>query len=115
MKWLVCGGRHFSDFTRMIEVFDHVERKYGKPTLVIHDTMPGTGKLAGAWARMVDHKELAFPADWRGGKSAGPRRNQKMLDEGRPDLVIAFPGGSGTEDMVRRAKAAGVEVVEVGV
>jgi len=27
-----------------------------------------------------------------------------MLDEGRPTLVVAFPGGRGTADMVRRAR-----------
>lgn len=37
-----------------------------------------------------------------------------MLDEGKPDLVVVFPGGTGTADMVRRAKKAGVEVIEVG-
>jgi formate dehydrogenase assembly factor FdhD len=36
-----------------------------------------------------------------------------MLDEGKPDLVIAFTGGRGTTDMVTRAKNAGIEVIEV--
>jgi hypothetical protein len=31
------------------------------------------------------------------GKKAGPLRNQRMLDEGKPDLVVAFPGGGGTK------------------
>ena len=29
------------------------------------------------------------------------------------DLVVAFPGGPGTADMVRRARAAGIKVLEV--
>jgi hypothetical protein len=37
------------------------------------------------------------------GRSGGPKRNQQMLEEGKPDLVLAFPGGRGTADMVRRA------------
>lgn len=45
--------------------------------------------------------------------AAGGIRNQRMLDEGRPDVVIAFPGGAGTADMVRRALDAGVQVVEI--
>jgi hypothetical protein len=38
------------------------------------------------------------------------------LRKGKPDLVIAFPGGRGTADMVARARKAGVpvEVVEPG-
>jgi len=47
------------------------------------------------------------------GKKAGPLRNQRMLDEGKPDLVVAFPGGGGTKDMVRRAVKAGVAIHEV--
>ena len=35
-----------------------------------------------------------------------------MIVEALPELVIAFPGGNGTADMVERAKAAGVEVIE---
>ena len=52
---------------------------------------------------------MEMPADWtKHGKAAGPIRNQKMLDE-CPDLVVAFPGGKGTADMVRRAMKAGID------
>lgn len=55
-----------------------------------------------------------FPADWeRNGRAAGPIRNRQMLD-GKPDLVIAFPGGKGTADMVAEAKRRGIAVREVG-
>lgn len=37
-----------------------------------------------------------------------------MIDEEQPDLGVAFPGGRGTADMARRARKAGVRVVEVG-
>lgn len=37
-------------------------------------------------------------------------RIQYDLDHGKPDLVVAFPGGSGTADMVRRAEAAGLTI-----
>jgi hypothetical protein len=36
-----------------------------------------------------------------------------MLLEGKPDLVVAFPGGKGTADMVRRARKANVPVKEI--
>jgi UDP-N-acetylmuramoylalanine-D-glutamate ligase len=56
-----------------------------------------------------------YPAKWDlHGKSAGPIRNQQMLDTG-VDLVIAFPGGKGTAHMVSIAKKAGVKVVEIDV
>jgi hypothetical protein len=43
--------------------------------------------------------------------SAGPMRNERMLESG-PDLVVAFAGGKGTAHFVRLARAAGIEVIE---
>jgi hypothetical protein len=57
--------------------------------------------------------QSVFYADWdKHGRAAGPIRNQQMLDEGKPDLVVAFllPQGSGTLDMIRRTEKAGIEV-----
>lgn len=52
------------------------------------------------------------PADWdRLGRAAGPVRNQQMIDSG-VGLLIAFPGGRGTADMIRRAHKSGVPVAE---
>lgn len=67
------------------------------------------------WAQSRSIKETyAFPADWkRYGRGAGPVRNQQMIEEGGADGCIAFPGGRGTADMVRRAKNAGLDVIEV--
>ena len=58
---------------------------------------------------------MIFPAAWnKWGYSAGPRRNAWMIEYGKPDHVLAFPGGPGTADMVRRARAAGIPVTEIG-
>lgn len=40
------------------------------------------------------------------GPAAGPARNQRMLQQGMPSGVAAFPGWPGTADMVRRARGA---------
>jgi hypothetical protein len=80
----------------------------------------GADAAARAWACrpfspgvLIEH--FPFPADWdKYGKAAGPIRNQQMLDEGHPDMVIAFhddlTNSKGTKDMVKRAKKAGVPV-----
>jgi hypothetical protein len=84
------------------------------PTLIIHGCANGADEWADYWADVNNVPHRAFPADWnKHGKAAGPIRNQRMLDEGKPDMVIAFPGGRGTADMVRRARTAGVEVREI--
>jgi hypothetical protein len=77
-------------------------------TLLIAGGARGADRLAEEWA-----KAQAIPCDlsasWDGlGRKAGPIRNQRMLDEGRLDLVVAFPGGRGTADMLasRRSRLA---------
>jgi hypothetical protein len=80
---------------------------------VIEGDARGADRMAGEWARNHRVENIKFCADWEKlGRKAGPIRNQLMLDEGKPDLVVAFPGGRRTADMVRRARAAGVEVIE---
>src|SRR6185437_6500452 len=39
----------------------------------------------------------------------GPRRNRNMAASGG-DFLAAFPGGDGTADMIRAARAAGIPV-----
>jgi len=120
MRVLVCGGRDYASAS--MSQRDHVHMsltdlhgKLGPFTVVIHGCATGADQEGRAWAQMMGVKEAPFRADWHThGRAAGPVRNQRMLTEGKPDLVVAFPGGRGTADMVRRARAAGVEVVEPG-
>jgi hypothetical protein len=69
--------------------------------------------MAGEFGDRIGVQTVAVMADWSIGRKAGPIRNQRMLDEHKPDLVVAFPGGRGTADMVRRARKSGVEVTEI--
>lgn len=111
---LVCGGRDFSDAAMLRAQLDRLHAARPIAVLIEGDAR-GADKLAGEWAEAHGVTVRRFPADWqRYGRSAGPRRNQQMLDEGRPDLVVAFPGGKGTAGMVKLARAAGCEVIEAG-
>jgi hypothetical protein len=113
MRVLVCGGRDFDDRDLLMGTLSALA-KTESIDAVIEGNAKGADRLAGYWARDRGITNLKFRPDWQNhGKYAGPIRNQRMLDEGKPDLVIAFPGGNGTADMVRRAKAAGVRVIEV--
>lgn len=141
IRVLVCGGREFgyvpSWATALTPEYSRLSRKADEErfllaatldalmtdrgiAVIIHGSAHGADELAGQWARRKLIKEECYPARWypngrKGGldRSAGPRRNTKMIAEGKPDLVVAFPGNKGTADMVRRAKAAGIEVVEI--
>jgi len=113
MRVLVCGGRAFVDQALLEEVLDrlHHARVF---TVLIEGDARGADRMAGAWAEAQGIAHEVFRADWDGlGAKAGPIRNRQMLEQGRPDLVVAFPGRSGTGHMKRIAQAAGIEVIDV--
>lgn len=113
MRVLVCGGRDYRDKAKVDAVLDKLCAEAGY-LVIIQGGARGADSLASAWAYMTGNYQVQFDADWENdGSFAGPKRNQRMLTEGEPDLVIAFPGGRGTADMVRKARKAGVEVVEI--
>lgn len=108
---LVCGGRDFDDLDHLMK---HLSFYTKQGDTIITGDANGADWLARSWAKYSRRKYLGYPADWKTyGKSAGAIRNAQMLKEGNPELVIAFSGGSGTKDMVNKAKLAGVAVVEV--
>lgn len=112
MKVLICGGRNFESRIMMMRVMDQVHANRGPIKQVIHGGARGADRLGGEWAREQGINVRIYKADWdRDKKAAGPIRNMKMLTEGQPDLVVAFPGGDGTAHMVSIARKAGVEVI----
>ena len=110
---LVCGGRHYSDRARVFAVLDDLAAQHGV-LFVIEGGQRGADSLARKWRHERLQPGETFYADWkRYGDPAGPIRNQKMLVDGQPDLVVAFPGHTGTANMVGKAHAFRVEVQEV--
>lgn len=108
---LVCGGRDYVNFDHVRNVLAGLDGI----KVIIEGGATGADYCAAHWAAKANVSVQTFPADWKThGRAAGPFRNQRMIDEGKPDLVIAFPGGRGTADMIRRAEAAGVPVRCVG-
>lgn len=111
MKVIVCGGRNFSDRKHVFDWLDKFHQKHPISHL-IHGGARGVDRFAFQWCMAHGVRHSEYPADWiTYGRSAGPRRNQQMLNQS-PDAVIAFPGGTGTADMVNRAKNAGVKVYD---
>lgn len=113
MKVLVCGGRDFNNGARLRECLNALHDNLGPITLLVHGAAAGADSMAGTWATHRGVPVKAYPADWKKhGRSAGPIRNQQMLDAEKPDMVIAFPGGRGTAHMVRIAKEQGFRVIQ---
>ena len=111
MRVLVTGGRDYADVAAVFDELDRI-RNGNLAFVVINGGASGADKLARDWCLKRCVEFMTVPADWkRWGRSAGPRRNQRMLEAiGKPDLVVAFPGGDGTQDMINRALRAGVRV-----
>jgi hypothetical protein len=129
---LVCGGRDYGrkwtgaqwddderQIDRLFEVLDKALQAAtlaGKTFTLVHGGARGADSLSGLWASMrKEHVEVrVYEADWKThGKRAGPIRNIKMLDEEKPRVVIAFPGGAGTANMIKLAKDKGIPVLHV--
>lgn len=98
----------------LYDVLDSWYWKYRKDLEIATGGAPGADRLAQRWAEEKKLVPVIYVAEWgRLGKAAGPIRNRRMLDEFKPDLVVAFPGGTGTEGCVNEARARKIPVVRV--
>lgn len=105
---IVSGGRHYDDEQFLFEALDRV-----RPRHIVHGNASGADSLAGRWAEARGVPQTRYPAQWkRYGKKAGPLRNNQMATDGA-DLLVAFPGGAGTADMVSAAWAYGIRVLDL--
>jgi len=129
---IVCGDRYWNDKVSVYAALDQFVLDRGPITVVIEGEASGVDRFARQWAEDHGIRVIPCPADWsdlkvpgavirhnRYGRkynaAAGPMRNQRMLKDHAPDIVIAFPGHSGTAGMVLLAEENGVEVFEVEV
>ena len=111
LRLLVCGSRDFTNKKKIEEVlkgFQGVE-------VLVHGNARGADQIAGLIGMNLwgDDKVRAFLAKWtQFGPSAGAIRNKQMLDEGKPNRVLAFfhnmNFSPGTIDMVYQSLQSGL-------
>ena len=111
---LICGSRDWSDREAVRSWLSKLQ-DWGYGT-VIHGDCRGADMIADEEARAMGFVVIPFPARWKKhGRAAGPVRNQQMINEGKPDLVMYFHAdldqSKGTADMVERAEKHGVPVI----
>lgn len=114
MRLLVCAGRHFHD-SRLLE--SELSRLHAQHplTVIVHGGHTTLGPAIEAWARANLVHAIRYPANWQHlGKRAEGVRNAFMLDDSRPDGLLALPGGRHTQDLVARAQARGIAVIRAG-
>lgn len=110
IRVLVCGSRNWSKKKTIEKALSQLD---------VGEIIEGGARGADALAKEIAEERnipvREYPAQWsRYGKRAGPIRNQTMIDDGAPDLVLAFHddffNSRGTLDMVRKARKAGLPV-----
>jgi hypothetical protein len=112
MRVLVCGDRNWTNKEAIRAQLLH---RKGYIDGIIEGGARGADSLAGECADELEIFCMVFPAEWdKYGKAAGPIRNQQMLNEGKPDLVLAFhkdiENSKGTKHMVKISRKAGIPV-----
>jgi YspA, cpYpsA-related SLOG family len=111
MRIIVCGGR---DYHNQSHFFDWLDKFHAKFTIVelIEGGAKGADRLARDWGQKNKITVIEVQALWeKFGTRAGPIRNQIMIDY-KPDAVVAFPGGKGTNNMASIAKRDGIKVYD---
>lgn len=113
MRVLVCGSRYFDNYELLKETLDELDI-----TTIIEGEAKGADRLGRRYGEERGIEVLRFPALWdKHGKAAGPIRNKQMLDEGCPELVVAFrgPNSRGTQNMINQAEKAGIPVTVIDI
>lgn len=109
MKLIIAGGRDCS-LTLEDYTFLHALVKYEGVTEIVSGGAPGADQEGEIWAKQVGLKLTVMEANWKYGPMAGHARNGKMARYA--DALVAFPGGTGTDNMVRQAKENGIKVFD---
>lgn len=116
MKILVCGGRDYNNYSFIKYVLDNINKKLIPHTItcIVHGGARGADSLAGKWAKENNIYCQVYEAEWdKYGKSAGIKRNEKMLKNSDPNLVVAFSGGRGTNHMVEHSLKKNYKVLDL--
>lgn len=115
MNVLVCGDRNWNNYYSIYSFMSELLKWNGLFTIISGEAK-GADALAKKAADDLRILYAGFEADWdKYGKAAGPIRNKKMIDEGKPDLVVAFHSNisksKGTRDMITKARDKGIPII----
>jgi hypothetical protein len=103
---VVTGGRKYANVPLVFEHLDIVHEQF-RIAFLAQGGARGADFAAKKWAEYRGVLGRTWDADWGryGPKRAGPIRNGVMLREVSPDLLISFPGDSGTADCIAQARS----------
>lgn len=112
MKVLVCGSRSWTDKEYIFNNLTQLEKMFNKPiSKIISGGAGGADTIAVEFAIYRKIAYSVYNADWADQKlMAGRIRNKKMLEHGKPDVVVGFAEyiefSPGTRNMLNIARKA---------
>jgi len=117
---IITGSRRWDCYPCLKRILDELHATIPFEAIAVGDCGRGADDAVLDWCAANNLDATVFVAEWdTHGKAAGPLRNQRMVDEFKHNLCIAFFWGphaecKGTSDCVRRAKEAGyATIIEV--
>jgi len=109
----VTGGRHYKNRQLVYQTLDRLLPGHDTDAVIIHGGATGADSLAADWAHTRGvHTAVVDALWWKFDRSAGPIRNN-IIAKLKPDILIAFPGGPGTGNMIRQAHEQGIMVERI--
>ncbi len=125
MRAIIAGGRNYKFTDADVEFLNKMAKEL-PITEVVSGLATGADEEGKYWAEAKSIPVTGFRAAWerwgvpdavigirqngmKYNKLAGFWRNQQMADYA--EVLIAFPGGNGTADMVARAEKKGLKII----
>lgn len=110
---LICGGRDYNNGTAFKSIMEQARSHFANDFCIIQGGARGADTLARHWAFAQKVCCIEVPAQWLNfSKAAGSKRNRWMIQFCKPELIIAFPGGRGTQSMIDLGNRANIPVWE---
>lgn len=114
MVLVVGGSRDGISEAFVWKALDKFVERVGRPNLLVHGACRGVDSFADSWAKSRGVPVDPHPAEWvdargRVDRRQGPIRNAKMVKLATHCLVIRRKISSGSEDLEKQAKRAGVK------
>jgi len=109
MKVIIAGGRD-TPFTLRNVLWLDAYMPDGV-TEIVSGGAKGADALGERWALKQGIPLTIFKAEWdKHGKAAGMIRNREMAEYA--DVLIVFPGGRGTANMIKEATKCGLTIIK---
>ena len=109
LRLVIAGSRNFDDYDLLESTLNEfIEiHSIGDPdpgVLIISGLAKGADLLGVRYAKQKGYKVEEFPANWKLGRGAGPKRNQEMAKSANACIVFWDGRSKGTANMIELAK-----------